>query len=647
MKYLVFVFFAFVFPSFAQAIPPLEAYGRLPELVTTSLSPSGKRYAFISSNGDTRKLGVVEGGKIIFLGDFGRAKLRGFQWVGDDRILVEQSTTFDRPLDILQAHELSAYMNIDLRTKTMDPMLGKSRKVANVLFDDVGTRFIDGKSYKYFIGLAMGWDKSRFSQGNGGYFFDGDHRNLYRVDLESGDVTLEARGAGEGPGYDWIVGPDGKVLVHSVYDRTTGDWRLYAGEDNKTLLLQRKITAGLGRVTLQGLGRTPNSVWVLDGSGENVVLEEISLSDGKLETLFADDQPDLFLHDRDTALAIGATLMNEPRGSFFDEKLQARFRGARKAFPDLQMHLLSFSRNFDRLIVYTEGGGDSGTFWLVDIASGGADPIGRSYPEIGGTDVGPVRSFDYKAADGVALSGVLTLPPDRKAEKLPLVIMPLDVPVGLRSSHGFNWWMQAFAVNGYAVFQPEHRGSKIAADGMGQMGAKMQSDLSDSITALAAQGIVDPARVCIAGFNYGGYAALAGVTMQRGIYRCAVSVAGPTDLPAFYKYLIDRYGYDSDATRSWLSVVGAEQNRNGTLQARSPANLAAQASAPVLLIHGRDDTIVPFTQSERMVTALRSTDKPVELIALDGEDHWMSVGETRKAMLKASVEFVQKYNPAN
>src|SRR6202023_1199495 len=136
-------------------------------------------------------------------------------------------------------------------------------------------------------------------------------------------------------------------------------------------------------------------------------------------------------------------------------------------------------------------------------------------------------------ADGLTIPASVPLPAGRLAKSLRLVVMPPGGPES-RDVGGFDWWAQALANEGYAVLQPNFRGSTISrafvVAGHGQWGRKMQTDLSDGVRYLEGQGIIDPARVCIVGASYGGYAALAGISLQHGIYRCAVSVAGLSDL---------------------------------------------------------------------------------------------------------------------
>jgi dipeptidyl aminopeptidase/acylaminoacyl peptidase len=304
------------------------------------------------------------------------------------------------------------------------------------------------------------------------------------------------------------------------------------------------------------------------------------------------------------------------------------------------------------LIIQTDGGDDSGTYWLADMAKHSVESIGQAYPDVKAADVGSVRVVDWKAADGLELHGVLTLPPGRPAHGLPVVVFPHGGPQA-RDYPGFDWWAQAFASRGYAVFQPNFRGSDgYGADfvnaGHGEWGRKMQTDISDGLASLASQGIVDAKRACIVGASYGGYAALAGVTIQKGVYRCAVADAPISDLRSFLRGKDHDGGNTENALmRYWNAFMGAESSVDSNLDAISPAKLADHADAPILLIHGKDDTVVPFGQSVEMRSALEHAGKPVEMVVMPNEDHWLSRSETRVSMLTAAVAFVQKYNPAD
>jgi dipeptidyl aminopeptidase/acylaminoacyl peptidase len=299
---------------------------------------------------------------------------------------------------------------------------------------------------------------------------------------------------------------------------------------------------------------------------------------------------------------------------------------------------------FDRLLVQTDGIGDAGTWWIVDIKTGDAEPIGYSYP-IAPADVGAVSVVQYKAGDGLDLNGILTLPAGLEPKNLPVVIFPHGGPTA-RDYADFDFWAQAVASRGYAVFQPNFRGSAGFGDafqkaGRGEWGRKMQTDVSDGLAELARRGIADPKRACIMGASYGGYSALAGVTVQQGLYRCAVAVAGIGDLLEMYKTEVTGSGGDRTLIRALRDEIGSGRD----MKEVSPIRFVNRADAPILLIHGKDDIVVKYSQSVEMAEALREAGKPVEFVTLAGEDHWLSRGATRLQMLQAIIAFIERHNP--
>ena len=644
------------FLSVAQAAiaapPPVEVYGKLPGIEHVEMAPGGARYAFVATAGEARKLFVsTTDNKPLQVLDIGTAKVRALDWAGDDYVMVtfSQTATLGPDYRVWQTERLGVVV-LNVQTgKSFQVFHDQRNKIAGFVDGAFGTAQIDGHWYGWFGGLTCDADR------NGCHDFH-DYPDLYRVDLDTGTPSLAAHGT---YGIDgWLVSASGDVAARALYDGKNGRWQLLAGKDGDQVLAGG--TNGFGGVGDLELGRTPDTVLAQVPAGaddsartDGYEFRELPVGAASAHAGVDTTRMEEPLIDPATHLWIGQRLRSDEKDAvFFNPTLQARWQGTRKAFPNNIAHLESWSADFTRLIVKTEGGDDAGTFWMVDIQKHSADPIGSPYPDVKSADVGPVQMIDYKATDGLALRGVLTLPPGRQPKSLPLVVLPHGGPQA-RDYPGFDWWAQAYASRGYAVFQPNFRGSgdygaAFRNAGFGEWGRKMQTDISDGVAELAKRGIVDPNRACIVGGSYGGYAALAGVTVQHGLYRCAVAVAGVSDLAGILAYEHRLAGAPTSAPlRYWHTFMGVESSTDSRLAAIAPAALADKADAPILLIHGRDDTIVPIDQSETMESALKRAGKPVEFVEMKNEDHALSREETRVEMLKAAVAFVEKYNPAN
>jgi len=381
-------------------------------------------------------------------------------------------------------------------------------------------------------------------------------------------------------------------------------------------------------------------------------LTNLDVATGKLGDYIGPPRPTGVVTDDDSVVLGYETHDGFTEYEFTEPALKAAWPMVKGVFKGKQVTLSSWTPDFGKLVVYVDAGSESGAYYLVDLTAKKVNPLGRAYPKLAAADVGEVKAVKYPAGDGLEVSGYLTLPPGKSAAKgLPLIVLPHGGPQS-RDTAGFDWWAQSLASRGYAVLQPNFRGSAgfgqaFTVAGHGEWGRKMQTDLSDGVAYLAAQGTIDPKRVCIMGGSYGGYAALAGVTLQKGVYRCAVAVAPVADLDDFLQWRVNRGGAKSLTIRYWNRFLGVDAYNDPKLAALSPTKQAAQASAPVMLIHGKDDTVVPFDQSADMTRALQAAGKPVEFVTLRGEDHWLSSAETRLEMLTSAVGFLEKNNPPN
>jgi dipeptidyl aminopeptidase/acylaminoacyl peptidase len=341
---------------------------------------------------------------------------------------------------------------------------------------------------------------------------------------------------------------------------------------------------------------------------------------------------------------------DERRYRFFDPSDELQWRAVAAAFPGASIQLASWTDDRRKIVVRVDSPTTGPGYALVDLNTNSVRGLGLEYSGLGPDDISPVQPVRFKAADGLELSGYLTLPRGRDPKKLPLIVFPHGGPAA-RDEPGFDWWAQGMASRGYAVLQVNYRGSEgfgwdFLKAGFGEWGKKMQTDLSDGVRYLAAQGTIDPKRVCIVGASYGGYAALAGATLDPGVYRCAVDVSGPSDLPKLIDWGSSREGRQGlSVERYWTRFMGASSVGDPHLLAISPASLADKVTIPILIIHGKDDTVVPFVQSQIMADALKKAGKPYDFVVLNREDHWLSRSDTRLQMLKATMDFVEKNDP--
>ncbi|ATC32681.1 S9 family peptidase [Caulobacter vibrioides] len=672
----------------AEGKPDLSIYGALPMIEDVQISPDGSKLAVVSTDGDKRFLTIrkTAGGGIAGVA-VGASKLRGVSWAGEDHVILVSSVATEGMRLVGPPREYFTVSDFDVVKNRQRPLLDGVKETLNIVLGQPQVRMIKGTPHVFLQGV-------RYLRGYAA-------NTLFRVNLSTG-VTHPLTHGGRLGADAWLVDADGEPLAQSTYDEKSGRWTLLmkAGSNWKVI---DKADAPMGSYGLAGLGRDGRSALVWRRNDRDVLREYRATGDR--ETLPDDLELRGFVHDPLTRKLIGSYGMvgEDMVYTFFDPADQAAWRGVTKAFKTDRVVLQSWSANKRKIVVRVDSPETGQGFALVDLATRQAEYLGPVYKNLDAGAISPVTTIRYNAADGLAINAYLTLPKGRAAKDLPLIVLPHGGPEG-RDTLGYDWWSQALASRGYAVLRPNFRGSDgfgldFVKAGFGQWGRKMQTDLSDGVRYLASQGVIDPKRVCIMGASYGGYAALAGATLDKGVYRCAVSVAGVSDLQLVRRAVFnpksvcvkagtslderlntvtmnesrgsEERTYDctyrgagptaapdlltadpdsrdlrtSTSPRYWLRFIGIEGGQAPDLDAISPAKLAHKADIPVLLIHGKDDTIVPYEHSQIMADALTKAGKPVNLIPLDGEDHWLSRGNTRLKMLTEAVAFVEKHNP--
>ena len=320
-------------------------------------------------------------------------------------------------------------------------------------------------------------------------------------------------------------------------------------------------------------------------------------------------------------------------------KLQASLD---EAVPGRRASIVSLDSARERFLVHIGGADRPGTYYYVTALGGALQRLAHVNSRIGAGKLHPVRTIRYKARDGLEIPAVLTVPAGVEAKGLPVVVMPHGGPFA-RDSETWDWWSQFLADRGYAVVQPNYRGSSgygtaFAEKGEGQWGLAMQDDLNDALAFLARESIADPKRAAMVGGSYGGYAAMRAAQRDGALYRCAVSFAGVSDLQALLRY--DSRFLNTGRGIDWLRKQAPD------LRAVSPINFPGQFSIPVLLVHGKKDQRVPVKQSRELAEKLGKAGKKVRYVEQPLGDHHASREADRLQFLTELEAFLKEHNPA-
>jgi dienelactone hydrolase len=331
---------------------------------------------------------------------------------------------------------------------------------------------------------------------------------------------------------------------------------------------------------------------------------------------------------------------------FKDQSYETDYKLLKTKLPGKEINLGSSTRDEQLFLISASSDRDPGATYLFDRKTKSLTPQYRIYEKIPREQLSPMQAISYKSSDGLVVPAFLTLPKGVVTKNLPLVVFPHGGP-WYRDSWGYNPISQFLANRGYAVLQPNFRGStgygkKFLNAGNKEWGQKMQDDITWGVKHLVAQGIADAKRVGIMGGSYGGYATLAGVAFTPDVYAVGVSIVGPSNLIT----LLDSIPPYWEFIRNIFYVrMGDPATPEGKaqLERQSPLNSAAKITAPLLVIQGANDPRVNKAESDQIVIALRDRGFPVEYLVAPDEGHGFARPVNNLAMFAASEKFLAKY----
>lgn len=428
---------------------------------------------------------------------------------------------------------------------------------------------------------------------------------------------------------------EGKESVVHYLDPASGKWRALTRFDSWS-----------GASSVQPVAFGPDgTLYVSSENGQDKrALYTFDLKGGKLSA-----EPLLVLpeHDfsgslvaTDDKLLGVATETDMPVSHWFDAQMQAVQADIDARLPDTFNALRPARRSKEGVIlVYSYSDVMPGAMYLYDLQSKELVLFGKTAPRIDAARMAYKHPLRYPARDGLSIPAYLTLPAGLPPKNLPLVVMVHGGP-SVRGGHwGFNREAQFLASRGYAVLEPDFRGSlgygrKHEMAGWRQWGLGMQNDVADGAKWAVAKGFADPKRICIAGASYGGYATLMGLVNDADIFRCGISWVGVTDINLLYSVT---WGDMSEEARKYQLPlwIGDRVSDAAQLAATSPIVQAARIKQPLILAYGGADNRVPIVHGTRFYSAVKAHNPNVEWIEYVNEGHgWRST--------QANIDFWSK-----
>lgn len=646
MQRLAYSAAAFAAVLTASALPAQDMaaiFGAREAVTDLAISPDGQKVAYQATGpGRSSALFVIDLGqpdakpKPILRVPGDPERLDSCAWVGNSRLLCLAYASIDIVGQASVTSRLFAVNDDGSNMKVLRTARSNGRQLG---FDLWGGRVIDWSPSKpgtvlvvrnYIPEEETGTRVAQTRSGLGVDLVDtvslrtetvetADDQNNWFLSDGYGNVRIRQRGSRDSSGYD----RDG--VRFSYRKKGSKEWLpLSTSNRDETgfvpVAVDDKLDAAYGFKRVDG--RLSAFRVALDGS-----LKE--------EMVFQHPQVDVagFVRIGPHRRVIGVRYITDTAEvNYLDRAVEAMARGLAKALPNLPLiRVVDTSDDENKMLVWAGSDVDPGIYYVFDRKAGKLTEFVGARNGLDKVKLAPMTPIRYPAADGTMVPGYLTLPPDGRKTGLPALVMPHGGP-SARDEWGFDWLVQYFATQGYAVLQPNFRGSAGYGDTWFQKNGFQSwktavGDVNDAGRWLVKQGIADPAKLGVFGWSYGGYAALQSAVVAPDLFKAVVAVAPVTDL--------DRLKQDYHDWSNYLEV-SALVGSGPHVAEGSPARHAEAIQAPVLMFHGDDDRNVQIGHGRLMQSRLQAAGKRSELVVYRNLDHYLEDSTVRAEMLRKS-----------
>ncbi len=648
MRYLsviAFICSAFMGQAKAWEELPIELFTAHSEFKSMQLSPDGKHIAFTFEEKDNEiKMAIITSDMKKITMAFGRGEnkhvINPF-WANNSRVvfnIIKNTGTFVKS----SFNPFTVAVNVDgkKRRRLFDDSRRSGFQIINTLRNDPN-----------FILVA----KSHFTERGG---IKINRLNINNGKLKYMDVIPHAKGRGRIVRVG--VDNDGEVRIaveldpgENKYDFdddiTTFHYKV-GGAWSKTKLVSQRKDAKIERAL--GFNRDNTKYYFISNldmpknDTRGVFSFDFETKNIKLEFRHPDVDVDGAIRGpKGEVLGVNYS-PGYPARHYFDknddevkflQSISASFRGENAS-------VTSYTHDGTKAIVFVRSDRNPGDFYLYNRTKGSLRYLASVLPKIKPKLMSSVEAFTMEARDGVKLYGLLTLPKDKEAKNLPLIVIPHGGPIAL-DRWGYNPENQLLANRGYAVVQINFRGSSGYGEdftemGYHQWGRKMQDDITDATLWAIKEGIADKDRICIMGGSYGGYATLQGLVREPDLYKCGIGIVGVYSLPMMWTKGDVMEARRANYSEVYLNnIIGRD---DAELKAYSPAFNVDKIKAPVFIIHGERDRRVPIEHAELLRKNLKKHGKTFEWLVKD-EGHGFTQVKNRNIQYKQVLAFLEKY----
>jgi dipeptidyl aminopeptidase/acylaminoacyl peptidase len=631
---IVLWMFAALTPVAAQQPPIIdrELFFGDPEITNAQLSPDGKYIAFIKPWNGTRNIWVKKTGepfdKAKLISADAKRPIPGYMWSRDGRyILFVQDKAGDENFNVFAVNpsDPPAAGEPAPPARNLTPMSGVRatlyavpRSEPDILYAGLNNR---DKAWHdlYEIKISTG-DRTLLRQNKDritGWIFDNkDQLRLATRSTDAGDTEILR------------VDPDGlkKIYSCSVFESCSP---VVFTKDDRRIYIATNHGDSVNLVGLEVLDPQTGAAQVFESDPlKRVDLGGALVSELKhelLATAYVDDKVRFYWKDKSF----------EADYNLIKKKLPGKEIGFRSHTDDEQLWLISAASDTE-----------PGETYLFDRRTKQLTLQYRIREKLERPYLASMQPVRFKSSDGLEIPAYMTLPKGSAGKSLPAILLPHGGPWA-RDAWGYDGLVQFLANRGYAVLQPNFRGStgygkKFLNAGNLQWGDKMQDDVTWGAKYLIEKGIADPKRIGIMGGSYGGYATLAGVAFTPDLYAAAVAYVAPSNLITLMESIPP---YWEAARATFYKRMGNPNTPEGKaqLERQSPLNSSAKIKTPLLVVQGANDPRVNKRESDQIVIALRDRNFPVEYIVAPDEGHGFARPVNNMALYAAAEKFLAKH----